>query len=177
MDLMLEQLLDKCLGAFVHAGTLDISLDKMAAVVGVSKRMLIHYFGGREAIEELATARLEERLRSQFSPQAFPPGTALETVVLALWEQSVSPKSRGVLLLVMDLNRRAWYGSERARQFYAEQQRLWVSLLMEFSPDRALVETVLQLFQGALLAYLATANADQGARVLKRFLAAAGGRG
>jgi mannose-6-phosphate isomerase-like protein (cupin superfamily) len=33
-----------------------------------------------------------------------------------------------VLLLVMDLSKRAWSGSKRARLFYAEQQRLWIEL-------------------------------------------------
>jgi len=174
MDSNLEGILDRCLAAFVGAGTLDLSLDKLAAGVGVSKRMLIHYFGGKAAIEELATERLEERLRAQFRVDAFPPGTSLADVVLALWERTTRPESRGVLLLVMDLNRRAWNssqaGSDRARAFYMEQQRLWVDLLLEFSPDRELVESVLQLFQGLVLAFLVSGDADQGRKALERYL-------
>jgi AcrR family transcriptional regulator len=183
MDANLEEVLDKCLAAFVAAGTLDVSLDKLAGVAGVSKRMLIHYFGGKEAIEELATTRLEDRLRAQFRADTFPAGTPLAKVIGALWEQSTNPKARGILLLVMDLNRRAWggggtgagigpgIGSDRARAFYMEQQRLWVELLQEFCPDRVLVESVLQLFQGAVLTFLITGDRERGRSTLERFLA------
>ena len=111
------ELLQRCLAAFVQAGTIDLSLDQLANTVGISKRMLVHYFGGRENIEEGAMALLEEKLRSQFAPQSFPPVVSPETVVTALWEQTTAPQARGVLLLVMDLSRRAWNGSERAKAF------------------------------------------------------------
>jgi len=165
---VVDQLLDRCLGAFLEAGTLDLSLDQLAKKAGSSKRMLVHYFGAREKIEERAMSRLEERLRAQIASSAFRAGATAETVLTALWERSTAPESRGVLLLVMDLSRRAWNGSKRARAFYAEQQRLWVELLMRFLPDQATVEEVLQLFQGAVLAYLITGDREAGRRVILR---------
>jgi AcrR family transcriptional regulator len=165
-----RQLVERCLAAFVHAGTIDLSLDQLAKRVGISKRMLVHYFGGRENIEEKAMTLLEERLRAQFSPEAFPLGVSPDTVVTALWRQTTDPATKGVLLLVMDLSRRAWNGSERAKAFYAEQQRLWVHLLMKFLPDEPAVEEVLQLFQGAVLAYLITGDPEPGRRSLARFI-------
>jgi AcrR family transcriptional regulator len=165
-----EQLLESCLKAFVQAGTLDLSLDHLAEAVVSSKRMLIHYFGGREAIEEMAMMRLEDRLRERFRAGSFPAGTPLRSVITALWEQTTRPEFRGVLLLVMDLTRRAWGGSERARSFYREQQRLWVELLLEFQPDPARVAALLQLFQGGVLLYLVTGDRDQGWRALDRAL-------
>jgi AcrR family transcriptional regulator len=152
----------------VKAGTIDLSLDQLAKRVGISKRMLVHYFGGRENIEEGAMTLLEERLRGQFAPERFPPGVATKTVVAALWKQTTAPEAKGILLLVMDISRRAWSGSSRAKAFYAEQQRLWVELLMKFFPDRGRVEEVLQLFQGAVLAYLITGDPEPGRRSLTR---------
>jgi AcrR family transcriptional regulator len=163
-----EKLLERCLAAFVKAGTIDLSLDQLASSVGISKRMLVHYFGGRESIEEGAMALLEERLRAQFSPETFPAGASPMAVLLALWEQTTAPQARGVLLLVMDVSRRAWNGSARAKAFYAEQQRLWVQLLMRFLPDKSEVEQVLQLFQGAVLAYLISGDPEPGRRSLAR---------
>jgi len=72
----------------------------------------------------------------------------------------------------MDVSRRAWNGSPRARAFYAEQQRLWVQLLMNFFSDRSTVEELLQLFQGAVLAYLITGDPEPGRRSLNRFVSA-----
>lgn len=167
-----EELVDRCLKAFVEAGRLDVSLDQLASRVRISKRMLIHYFGGRENLELGAIARLEDKLRGQFAPEAFPPGVTAVEVVTSLWERTTAEASRGVLLLVMDLSRRAWNGSARAQAFYAEQQRLWVRLLLRFIPDRATIEAVLQVFQGAILAYLITGDREPGERALMRALSA-----
>ena len=166
----LSVLLDRCLAAFVQAGTLDLSLDRLARKAGSSKRMLVHYFGGRENIEKQAITRFENRLRAQFVPEAFPPGATVQAVVSALWDRTTAPQSRGVLLLVMDLSKRAWSGSKRARLFYAEQQRLWVELLMRYLPDRPTVEEVLQAFQGAILAFLVTGDREPGRRAVMRIL-------
>ena len=122
----LDNLVDRCLAEFIQAGTLDLSLDQLARKVGSSKRMLVHYFGGRENIEEKAMTRLEVRLRAQFATDSFPQGATPEVVVTALWNRATASESKGVLLLVMDLSRRAWNGSRRAKAFYEEQQRLWV---------------------------------------------------
>jgi AcrR family transcriptional regulator len=168
----LDALVDRCLATFVVAGTLDVSLDALAKTVGISKRMLVHYFGGRANLEERALTRLEERLRAQFAPERFPPDVAPEVVVAALWAQTTAPGASGVLRLVMDVSRRAWSGSTRARAFYAGQQRLWVQLLTRFLPDEALVEGLLQVFQGAVLAFLITGDPEPGRRALERILAA-----
>jgi AcrR family transcriptional regulator len=163
-------LLDRCLKAFVQAGTLDVSLDQLARRVGISKRMLVHYFGGREDIEEGAIALLETRLRAQFAPEQFPPGAPPQEVIRALWVETTKPESRGVLLLAMDLSKRAWSGSARAKRFYEEQQKLWIGLLTRFIPERALAEEVLQTFQGAVFAFLITGERDVGWRAIARIL-------
>jgi len=167
-----EHLLEACLSAFVRAGTLDLSLDVLAKSARTSKRMLIHYFGSREALEEQAMARLEDRLRSRFRAGAFPANTPLRSVVTTLWDQITSPQSRGILLLTMDLTRRSWSGSERGKRFFEEQQRLWSEMLRDFLPDAGAVEALLQLFQGAALVYLVTGDRARGRRALERLVAA-----
>jgi hypothetical protein len=132
--------------------------------------MLIHYFGNRENLEESAFALLEERLRATFRAELFSPDTSLQSVVTALWDQTTAVHSRGTLLVVMDATRRAWSGTDRAKAFYAEQQRLWVELLGNFLPDPAAVEELLQLFQGAILAYLVTGDRAMGKRALARMV-------
>jgi AcrR family transcriptional regulator len=171
-----EQLIDLCLAAFVQSGTLDLSLDRLATKVGASKRMLVHYFGGRENLEEQAMTRLEEKLRAQFAPEAFPAGASIEKVMAALWAQTTAPASAGVLRLLMDLSRRAWNGSARARAFYEEQRRLWTRLLMTYLPDASAVDEVLQLYQGAVLAFLVTGDPEAGNRTLLGALARLGSR-
>jgi len=164
----IDELTARCLAAFVEAGSLDLSFDQLSAKVGVSKRMLVHYFGSREKLEESAFALLEGRLRATFRAETFSPGSSLQTVITALWDQTTAARSRGTLLVVMDATRRAWSGTERAKAFYAEQQQLWVDLLANYLPDPAAVEELLQLFQGAVLAYLVTGDREMGKRALIR---------
>jgi AcrR family transcriptional regulator len=165
-----QRLLDACLAGFIRAGTLDLSLDALAKAAKTSKRMLIHYFGSREALEQIAMSLLEDRLRARFHADAFPSGASARSVLLALWDQVTSPASRGILLLTMDLTRRSWSGSERARNFFEEQQRLWSEMLARFLPNAADVEAMLQLFQGAVLVYLVTGDRERGKRALDRLL-------
>ena len=180
-----DHLLEACLTAFLRAGTLDLSLDALAKSAKTSKRMLIHYFGSRESLEEMAMSHLEDRLRARFRSGAFPAGTPLRSVVTALWDQITAPQSRGILLLTMDLTRRGWGnrispnrispdkippGSARGKRFFEEQQRLWSEMLREFLPDPVAVETLLQLFQGAALVYLVTGDAAPGRRALDRLI-------
>jgi AcrR family transcriptional regulator len=170
-----EHLLEACLSAFLRAGTLDLSLDALAKAAKTSKRMLIHYFGSREALEELAMARLEDRLRARFRTGTFPAGTPLRTFVLILWNQLTAPQSRGILQLTMDLTRRSWSGSARGKCLFVEQQRLWSEMLHPLLPDAVAVETLLQLFQGAAFVYLVTGDRERGRRALDRFLRALSG--
>jgi AcrR family transcriptional regulator len=165
-----EQLIEACLGAFIQAGTLDLSLDTLAKAAKSSKRMLVHYFGSREALEQRAMLLLEDRLRARFRAEMFPTGATARSVILALWDQVSRPASRGVLLLTMDLTGRSWSGSERAQQFFEEQQRLWSEMLIKFLPSAGDVEALLQMFQGAVLMYLVTGDRDRGKRALDRLL-------
>jgi hypothetical protein len=128
--------------------------------------MLIHYFEGREELEIRTIALLEDQLRAAFSPESLPADLSPKAFALAIWDRSTDPASRGVLRLIMDVTRRGWSGSERARQFYAEQQRLWLDLLQTRLPNEKEAEDLLLLFQGAILAYLVTGDAESGRRVI-----------
>ncbi len=44
-------------------------------------------------------------------------------------------------------------------------------MLREFLPDPRAVETLLQLYQGAMLVYLVTGDRERGKRALERFIA------
>lgn len=166
----IDELAGRCLAAFIEAGSLDLSLDQLARKVDVSKRMLIHYFGSREVLEQQVLVLLEDRLRQRFRAERFPAGATLASVVMALWDQSTAPDSGGVLRVLMDATRRSWSGSARAKAFYREQQRLWVELLLKYLRDLPAIEELLQLFQGGLLVYLATGDREQGRRALMRMV-------
>ena len=75
-----DELLERCLAAFVKAGTIDLSLDQLASRVGISKRMLVHYFGGRENIE-----------RSGIGRAPIAPTSGLNATILASTRKLLAP--------------------------------------------------------------------------------------
>jgi AcrR family transcriptional regulator len=165
-----DQLQQDCLSAFIRVGTLDLSLDQLGAAVGTSKRMLIHYFGSRENLEEKVIDLFENLLREKWAVSESPTGASLATVVQTLWAQLTSPESWGILLLTMDISRRGWMGSERGRAFYLKQLRLWEELFLKFLPDPQAVGELLQMLQGSILVYLITGDRKQGADALQRMV-------
>lgn len=56
----------------------------------------------------------------------------------------------------------------RGRRGDIVKVRLWTELLLGFTSDRQRIEGVLQMFQGAVLAYLITGNAEPGRLALER---------
>jgi len=132
--------------------------------------MLLHYLRDRQSLEESVMTRLEEKLRAQFAPEMFPRSVSAKKVIMSLWDQTTAPESKGVLRLIMDISRRAWSGSGRAKEFYREQQKLWVKLLLNYFPNEALIEELLHLFQGSTLVYLVTGDSRAGRRALMRML-------
>jgi AcrR family transcriptional regulator len=153
-----QQLIERCLAALIAAGSLELSMDRLASAVKVSKRMLIHYFGNRESLELAALTLLEERLRAQFASGSLPRRMSPRQAIQRLWDRTTAPESHGSLLLIMDIARRASQGAERARQFYGQQLQLWRDLLSQYLPSRSAVDAVLQSFQGAVFEYLVTGN-------------------
>ena len=167
---IVDQLVGRCMSAFLEAGTLDVSLDNLSRKVGISKRMIVHYFGGRDGLERKAMRRLEDTLRAQFSPASFPHTGSVRKMILTLWERATRSEARGILLLVMDLARRAWSGSAAAQAFYQEQLRLWARLLQDLGVDKGFIQTIIVTFQGAVLMLLTTGNPDPGKQALLRLL-------
>jgi len=115
--------------------------------------------------------RLEERIQARFSPVSLPTGWSPRQAVLDLWDRATSREHHGELLLIMEVARRAWNGSAAAREFYVTQQRLWVQLLARSIRDKALVEELFLVFEGAALMFLVTGDTQAGRRALVGVLA------
>jgi hypothetical protein len=130
--------------------------------------MLIHYFGSRENLEENVLDLFESQLAQRLTSPEFSDGASLATVMQSLWAQLTAPESWGNLLLTMDISRRGWMGSERARAFYLKQLRRWEELFSKFLPDPQAVGELLQLLQGTILIYLITGDRKLGADTLQR---------
>lgn len=160
----------RCLEAYLRAGTMELSLDQLGAETGTTKRMLVHYFGNRQEIEGRSMALFEERLKARFQADRFSPADTLDRAVLLLWESLVDPAFRSSLRLLLDLSRLA-PKQDRARQFRQGQLALWAAALTRHTADRELVDSLLQLLEGVLLAFLVATDEARGRAALQRLAA------
>src|ERR1043165_9913408 len=61
-----DRLLQSCLTYFLRHGVANLSLRPLAAAVGTSARMLLHYFGSKEALIAEVMGRMQGRLQDEF---------------------------------------------------------------------------------------------------------------
>ncbi|GAA2466547.1 TetR/AcrR family transcriptional regulator [Streptomyces mauvecolor] len=72
-------------------GIADLSLRSLGAAIGVSHRMLIHYFGSKEQLFVEIVRTSERRQRDLLSRLQLEPGLAPSDVALLLWQRLTDP--------------------------------------------------------------------------------------
>src|SRR5947207_7629509 len=60
------RLLQGCLSYFLRHGVANLSLRPLAAAVGTSARMLLHYFGSKEGLTAEVMEQVQARLQNSF---------------------------------------------------------------------------------------------------------------
>ncbi|WP_031228483.1 TetR/AcrR family transcriptional regulator [Streptomyces niveus] len=76
-------------------GFADLSLRGLGEAIGVSHRMLIHYFGSKEALLVEIVRTSERRRRDQLSQFRTAPGLSPSDVARLLWRQLTDPQLAG----------------------------------------------------------------------------------
>jgi AcrR family transcriptional regulator len=168
-----QALLEQCLEAAIASGVIDFSINTIAKNIGTSGRMLVYHFGSKQELERQVITLLEIRLREKlwsFETAALGTGDALATILLAMWQHLTSPEMYGLLKLTMDLNQRAIQGDVATQHFLERENQQWVESLALLTNDKTTALALLHLFQGAILDFLTTGNAERGQQSIKRFV-------
>ncbi|MDJ1137970.1 TetR/AcrR family transcriptional regulator [Streptomyces iconiensis] len=76
-------------------GIADLSLRGLGAAIGVSHRMLIHYFGSKEHLLIEIVRTSEQRQRDLLSRLRLEPGLSPADVARLLWQQLTDPRLAG----------------------------------------------------------------------------------
>lgn len=166
-----QALLEQCLAAVIEVGVLDCSINAIAKRIGTSGRMLIYHFGSKQELERQLISLLEMRLREKLWTLQ---GVSLEESSLAetlleMWSHLTSPKMHGLLKLTMELNQRAIQGDLETQQFLERESQQWVDSLSSLTNDQTTALSLFHLFQGAILDFLTTGNAQRGQQTIKTF--------
>lgn len=86
------QLVDAAVDHVTAHGIADLSLRRLGAAIGVSHRMLIHYFGTKEQLLVEIVRASERRQRDLLSRLHAGPGLSPADVARLLWHQLTDPR-------------------------------------------------------------------------------------
>ena len=108
------QLLDAAVDHVAAHGIADLSLRGLGAAIGVSHRMLIHYFGSKEQLLVEIVRASERRQRDVLSRLRLEPGLAPVDVARLLWRQLTDPRLSGQERLFFEICGHALRGRPEA---------------------------------------------------------------
>ncbi|MFF7357055.1 MULTISPECIES: TetR/AcrR family transcriptional regulator [Streptomyces] len=95
-------------------GIADLSLRRLGAAIGVSHRMLIHYFGSKEQLLVEIVRTSERRQRDLLARILLEPGLSPADVARLLWRQLTDPRLAGQERLFFEICGHALRGRPEA---------------------------------------------------------------
>jgi AcrR family transcriptional regulator len=108
------QLVDAAVDHVVAHGIGDLSLRRLGAAIGVSHRMLIHYFGSKERLLVEIVRTSERRQRELLSRLRLEPGLSPADAARQLWQQLTDPRLAGQERLFFEICGQALRGRPEA---------------------------------------------------------------
>ncbi|MFF9373769.1 TetR/AcrR family transcriptional regulator [Streptomyces griseoluteus] len=108
------QLVDAAVDHVAAHGIADLSLRGLGAAIGVSHRMLIHYFGSKEQLLVEIVRTSERRQRDVLSRLRLEPGLSPAGVARLLWQQLADPRLAGQERLFFEICGHALRGRPEA---------------------------------------------------------------
>jgi len=108
------QLVDAAVEFVAAHGIADLSLRRLGAAIGVSHRMLIHYFGSKEQLLVEIVRTSERRQRELLSRLSLEPGLSPADAARLLWRQLTDPRLAGQERLFFEIYGHAMRGRPEA---------------------------------------------------------------
>jgi AcrR family transcriptional regulator len=111
-------------------GIADLSLRRLGAAIGVSHRMLIHYFGSKEQLLAEIVRESERRQRDLLTRLRLEPGLSPVDVARLLWRQLTDPATAGQERLFFEINVDALRGGPEAVRVLEGLMTEWLEPLV-----------------------------------------------
>src|SRR3954465_3072199 len=164
------ELLEALIAELASGGIGDRSLREIAATVGTSHRMLLHYFGSREEMLLSIVEAVEQRQTAMLDDLPADPGAAFA----AMWADLRRPEVRPFERLFFECYARAANGEAPLAPLLPGGVEGWLDLadqLADGRGDRASSRLGLAVTRGLLLDLVATGDEEGGAAPAARFAA------
>ncbi|MQY38803.1 HTH-type transcriptional regulator BetI [Streptomyces sp. RB17] len=159
-------LVDAAVDHVAAHGIADLSLRRLGAAIGVSHRMLIHYFGSKEQLLVEIVRTSERRQRELLSRLHLEPGRPPADVARLLWRQLTDPRLAGQERLFFEICGQALRGRPEAAPVLEGLVTDWLEPLVaaetaagtEPATARSRARLGLATVRGLLLDLLATGD-------------------
>jgi AcrR family transcriptional regulator len=159
-----DELLDAVVGYLTRHGVADASLRPLARAVGSSPRVLLDYFGSKEALIAQALARLRERQRAAYAQMKVAATAKPREACRAIWRHLSAPESEPLFRMFFQAYSMGLQQPERFQDFLRTAVEDWLEFLSaphlaRGSPltlARAYATVVLAGFRGFMLDYSAS---------------------
>jgi AcrR family transcriptional regulator len=158
------ELLDAIAEYLVGRGVADVPLRELAASVGSSPRVLLYYFGSKEAMLAAALSRLRDRQRVLLAQLR--PALGLDSGALcrAVWRHLSAPESEPLFRLMVQAYSTGLQSPGRHEQFLRDTIEDWLEFLaaprlargQPVAAARVFATVVLAGFRGFLLDFFAS---------------------
>ena len=125
-----SQLVNVAVDYVAAHGFADLSLRGLGAAIGVSHRMLIHYFGSKEALLVEIVRASEQRQRDLLSRLRPEPGLSPSDTARLLWRQLTDPRLAGQERLFFEICGHALRGRPEAAPVLDGFVNDWLEPLM-----------------------------------------------
>jgi len=172
------ELLDAIVGYLVKNGVAELSLRPLAKAVGSSPRVLLYYFGSKEALVVKALARLRERQRGTFSGMREAKYEQPSDACRAIWKQMSAPQSEKLFVFFFETYALALRHPRRYGDFLNNAVEDWLEFVAQplirrgqtRSEARAFATIVIAGFRGFMLDYCASRDRERVDRAVDLWL-------
>ncbi|MFE3943782.1 TetR/AcrR family transcriptional regulator [Streptomyces sp. NPDC059118] len=171
------RILDSAVDHVAAHGIAGLSLRRLGAGIGVSHRMLIHYFGTKEQLLVEIVRASERRQRDLLSRLRIEPGLSPADAARNLWRQLTSPELSAQTRLFFELYGQAVQGRPEAAPVLDGLITDWLTPLAAVEtaggtdPATARARLGLAVVRGLLLDLLATGDRAGVDAAMEEFLA------
>lgn len=170
-----QQLLEKCLAYFLRHGVANLSLRPLASAVGTSARMLLHYFGSKEALIAEVMEQVHARLQGAFTQLAGrSSGRAGKNLLPDFWDILSAKANRPSLRLLFEVQMLALQNPSRYRRYLSHTSASWRRLIEHALPgggNQAATATLYNaVIDGLLLELLSSGDLRRTSKALTLFM-------
>jgi AcrR family transcriptional regulator len=167
--------LQKCLAYFLRHGVANLSLRPLAAAVGTSARMLLHYFRSKEALIAEVMEQVHARLQGAFTQLAGRSRSGAGKNLLSdFWNVLSAKANRPSLRLLFEVQMLALQNPRRYRRYLSHTSISWRKLIERALPRGGRQAAIATLYNavidGLLLELLSTDDLHRTSKALHVFM-------